>query len=44
MKILGCRGRILTDCAMYDEQNGKQGDVKSLAQANNEALAKAAEK
>ncbi|KAJ5497712.1 hypothetical protein LT330_002976 [Penicillium expansum] len=25
-------------------ENGKQGDVKSLAQANNEALAKAAEK
>lgn len=34
---------ILTD-GCYDKQNGKQGEVRSLAQANNESLAQAAEK
>lgn len=33
-----------TDGGIYDQQNGKQGDVRSLAQANNEALAQKAEK
>lgn len=33
-----------TDRVLCDQQNGKQGDVRSLAQANNEALAQNAEK
>ncbi|CDM26322.1 hypothetical protein DTO013E5_7766 [Penicillium roqueforti] len=41
---LASERRGVMDLRFAKWDNGKQGEVKSLAQANNEAIAKAAEK